>query len=101
MLYEVITAQGYFTCGKKDQHVSFDYYFRTNPYKSGFTIFAGLYDFVELLQQFTYSDSDIEFLSRQGLDKEFLNYLRNFKFNGSIYSVREGDIVFPNEPLIP
>ena len=98
--YELTMAQGYFACGKKDQRVSFDYYFRTNPYKSGFTIFAGLYDFIEHLQQFTYSDSDIEFLAGQGLNHEFMDYLRNFKFNGSIFSVREGEIVFPNEPLM-
>lgn len=98
--YELTMAQGYFTCGKKDQQVSFDYYFRTNPFRNGFTVFAGLADFIDLLRQFSYSDSDIEFLARQGLDREFLNYLREFKFNGSIYSVREGEIVFPNEPLI-
>ena len=98
--YELTMAQGYFACGKKDEQATFDYYFRTNPYKSGFTVFAGLFDFLELLQQFTYSASDIEFLSRQGLDKDFLNYLRDFKFDGCIYSVREGEIVFPNEPLI-
>ncbi len=97
--YELTMAQGYFSCGKKDQQVSFDYYFRTNPYKSGFTVFAGLYDFVDLLKGFSYSESDIEFLAQKGLDPKFLDYLRNFRFSGTIYSVREGEIVFPNEPL--
>jgi len=98
--YELTMAQGYFECGKKDQQVSFDYYFRTNPFKNGFTVFAGLSDFLDLLQQFVYSESDIDFLARQGLSDEFLNYLRNFRFNGVIYSVREGEIVFPNEPIV-
>ncbi len=98
--YELTMAQGYFACGKKDQRVSFDYYFRTNPFKGGFTVFAGLYDFLDLLEEFTYSESDIEFLAKQGLDPEFLSYLSTFKFKGTIYGVREGEIVFPNEPLL-
>ena len=32
--------------------------------------------------------------------KIYLDYLKNLKFTGSIRSVREGEIVFGNEPLI-
>ncbi|WP_206082017.1 nicotinate phosphoribosyltransferase [Maribellus sediminis] len=98
--YELTMAQGYFECGKKDQQVTFDYYFRTNPYKSGFTVFAGLYDFLELLQDFQYSDDDLLFLQDQGVDAKFTDYLKNFHFGGTIHSVNEGEIVFPNEPLL-
>ncbi|WP_321348918.1 nicotinate phosphoribosyltransferase [uncultured Draconibacterium sp.] len=99
-LYELTMAQGYFFCHKKDQQTSFDYYFRTNPYKGGFTVFAGLQDFIDALQEFTYSESDLEFLKANGFKDEFLKYLRDFKFSGDIYSVKEGEIVFPNEPLL-
>ena len=99
-LYELTMAQGYFYCQKKDQQTSFDYYFRTNPYKGGFTVFAGLQDFIDALQEFTYSESDLEFLKVNGFKDEFLKYLRDFKFSGDIYSVKEGEIVFPNEPLL-
>lgn len=98
--YELTMAQGYFECGKKDQQVTFDYYFRTNPFKSGFTVFAGLYDFLELLQDFQYSDDDLQFLQDQGIDARFTHYLKNFRFHGTINSVNEGEIVFPNEPLL-
>lgn len=98
--YELTMAAGYLHCGKKDQQVSFNYFFRTNPYKGGFTVFAGLADFLELLTQFTYSDSDIEYLKEQGLNSEFLEYLKDFRFSGNILSVAEGEIVFPNEPVI-
>ena len=98
--YEITMAQGYFECGKKDQQVTFDYYFRSNPYKSGFTVFAGLYDFLELLQDFQYSNDDLRFLNDQGIDTKFTGYLKNFSFKGTIYSMNEGEIVFPNEPLL-
>ncbi|MDX1285762.1 MAG: nicotinate phosphoribosyltransferase, partial [Draconibacterium sp.] len=98
--YELTMAQGYFSGNKVNQTVSFDYFFRTNPYKSGFTVFAGLHDFLELLKEFTFSQSDIDYLRKQKLKPEFLNYLKNFKFNGTIFSVNEGEIVFPNEPVL-
>jgi len=98
--YELSMAQGYFYSEKKNSHVVFDYFFRSNPYKSGFAVFAGLYDFLESLNSFTFSESDIEYLKSLGLKKEFLNYLKDFSFKGTIYSMPEGEIVFPNEPIV-
>lgn len=98
--YELSMAQGYFYSGKKKDRVVFDYFFRTNPFNSGFSVFAGLFDFLELLNDFTFSLSDIEYLKSQGFKPEFLNYLKEFSFRGEIYSMKEGEIVFPNEPIV-
>lgn len=98
--YELAMAEGYFYCGKKNQQVSFNYFFRTNPFKGGFTVFAGLADFLNLLTHFSYSKSDIQYLKEQGFKSEFLEYLENFRFSGNILSVNEGEIVFPNEPVL-
>ncbi|EFK97919.1 Nicotinate phosphoribosyltransferase [sediment metagenome] len=98
--YELAMAEGYFYCNKKDQQVSFNYFFRTNPFGGGFTVFAGLADFLEMLSQFTYSASDIQYLKEQGFKPEFLEYLKDFRFSGNILSVKEGEIVFPNEPVL-
>jgi len=98
--YELAMAEGYYYCGKKDQQVSFNYFFRTNPFNGGFSVFAGLADFLDLLTQFTYSTSDIQYLKEQGFKPEFLKYLKNFRFSGNILSVKEGEIVFPNEPVL-
>ena len=98
--YELAMAEGYLQCGKKDQQVSFNYFFRTNPFNGGFTVFAGLADFLELLADFKYSESDIQYLKEQGFKDEFLDYLRYFQFSGNILSVAEGEIVFPNEPVL-
>ena len=85
--YELSMAQGYLFGGKRNQQVCFDYYFRTNPYKGGFTVFAGLYDLLEiLLNDFVYSEEDIAYLKDQGMDGRFLDYLRKFRFKGNIFS---------------
>jgi len=98
--YELSMAQGYFLAGKKDEKTVFDYFYRTNPYEGGFLVFAGLADLLNSLSAFRYSEENIEYLAKQGLRPEFLEYLKDFSFTGTIYSVREGEIVFPGEPLL-
>lgn len=98
--YELTMAQGYFLTGRGNFQANFDYFFRSNPFNSGYTVFAGLQDLLELIIDFTYKDDAINFLHKQGFKSDFLDYLRNFRFSGNIYSVQEGEIVFPYEPLI-
>lgn len=93
-------AQGYFYAGKQEEPAVFDYFFRTNPFKGGFLVFAGLADFLEQLQNFRYDREAIKYLSTLDCRAEFLDYLSRFHFNGKIYSVREGELVFPNEPIV-
>lgn len=98
--YELTMAQGYFDCGKKDEPAAFNYFFRTNPFKGGFTVFAGLQDFLQMLDHFTFSTSDLDYLKDQGFHPSFLEYMKKFRFSGNILSVREGEITFPNEPVL-
>jgi nicotinate phosphoribosyltransferase len=93
-------AQGYFYAGKQEENAVFDYFFRTNPFKGGFLVFAGLADFLEQLQSFKYDEEAIEYLRNLGLRSEFLDYLGRFRFKGKILSVKEGELVFPNEPIV-
>lgn len=98
--YQLTMAQGYFLTGRSTSTSCFDYFFRENPFHAGYVIFAGLTDVLEMIEGFTFSDEIVEYLKGKGFKDEFLHYLRSFKFNGSITSVREGEIVFPLEPLL-
>ena len=98
--YELTMAQGYFFCGKKDDTATFNYFFRTNPFQGGFTVFAGLQDFLKMLSNYSFSGSDMEYLKEQGFKSEFLEYLKYFRFSGNILSMPEGEIAFPNEPVL-
>ncbi len=99
-LYELTMAQGYYCDGRKDDRAVFNYFFRTNPFDGGFTVFAGLQDFLEMLKQFTFDSSDINYLDSCGFKSGFLDYLKGFRFQGDIQSVDEGEIVFPNVPVL-
>ncbi|MEJ5305044.1 MAG: nicotinate phosphoribosyltransferase [Ignavibacteria bacterium] len=98
--YELTMAQGYFLSNRHNLKATFDYFFRKNPFGSGYTVFAGVSDLLELLKIFRFGNEAIDFLKSKGFKDEFLDYLKEFRFAGSIYSAREGEIVFPYEPLI-
>lgn len=98
-LYQLTMAHVYYKT-KPDGKAVFDYYFRHNPFNSGYTIFAGLEDILNILENLKFSSSDIAYLEEHGFEKDFLDYLSNFKFKGNIYSSREGDIVFPGRPIL-
>ncbi len=99
-LYQLTMAQAYFKNGMHEQRASFDYFFRKIPFKGGYVVFAGLQNLLELTENLVFSDYDLEYLSESGFDKDFVNHLREFRFRGDIISVREGDVVFPFEPVI-
>lgn len=99
-LYQISMAQVYYQQGKHQQKAVFDYFFRKLPFEGGYAIFAGLETILDLLEDFQFSKSDIEYLQTQGLDPDFLDYLKTFKFKGTLTSTFEGDIVFPTRPIL-
>lgn len=99
--YELTMANGYFQKNMQDEIVYFDMFFRNVPDDGGFAIFAGLEQLVEYIENLHFSEEDLAYLSKvDGFTPDFIEYLRNFKFTGDIYSVKEGTVIFPNEPLI-
>lgn len=99
-LYQLTMAQVYFLQGQHKQQACFDYFFRKLPFGSGYAIFAGLADLLNVLENLHFDAADIEFLEKNGAHPEFLNYLKNFQFTGTIYAVAEGDLVFPTAPIV-
>lgn len=98
--YELTMAQGYWKRGMNHRAV-FDMFFRRQPFNGGFSVFAGLETFLDKLAAFHFSAEDLEYLeSLSYFDKDFLAYLKTFRFTGDVWAMDEGTIVFPQEPLI-
>ncbi len=97
--YELTMAQGYWKRGMSD-HAVFDYFFRRQPYSGGYSVFAGLGSLLEDLAGFRFGQDDLGYLESLGMfESGFLRYLQDFRFRGRIMAAREGEIVFPQEPL--
>ncbi len=92
--------QGYFK-NQTNETVIFDAFYRTNPSGSGYAIAAGLDQVIDYIKNLHFSKDDISYLKSLSLfEDDFLEYLSNFKFTGSIYAIPEGTVVFPREPLV-
>ena len=98
--YELTMAQGYWK-ENMDQKVVFDMFFRKNPFNGGFSVLAGNETLIDILTEFKFSKEDIDYLREQKIFEEgFLEYLSNFKFSGDLYTMDEGTVIFPQEPIV-
>jgi nicotinate phosphoribosyltransferase len=98
--YELTMAQGYFLDGRQNLSASFDYFFRKNPFGSGYTIFAGLQNLLDMIENFKFEKTAIDHLNKLGFKSDFLEYLKQFKFQGNIFAPNEGEVVFSGEPVV-
>ncbi|CCI84435.1 nicotinate phosphoribosyltransferase [Lactobacillus pasteurii DSM 23907 = CRBIP 24.76] len=100
-LYEINMMYSYFKKGIADRNAVFEAFYRTEPFGNGFAIYAGLERVIRYLEKLKFKESDLEYLKEtQNYDDDFIEYLRNLELKLSIRSMREGELVFANEPLM-
>lgn len=99
--YEFTMSNGYFNKSMQSTIAYFDVFFRKIPDNGGYAIVAGLEQVIDYITHLQFSKEDISYLREQNqFSEEFLQYLENFHFTGSIWAIPEGTVVFPNEPLL-
>ncbi len=99
--YEFTMSNGYFVNGLKDRIAVFDMFFRRIPDGGGFAIFAGLEQIIDYLKNLKFTDEDIQYFRGKGcFCEEFLDYLTNFEFSCDVWAMKEGSVMFPNEPIL-
>lgn len=104
-LYQLTMAYGYWKTDKAETKASFNLFFRKHPFGGKYTIAAGLGLVFDYIENFKFTNEDIEYLESLGgddklFDRRFLNYLKNLKLDVDICAVDEGQFVFPNEPIL-
>ena len=98
--YSLTMAQGYWKNNRSERSI-FEMFFRHQPFDGGYSIFAGLGTLIEQLKVFSFSSDDIAWLENSRLfEKAFLDYLRNFRFKGTLWAMDEGTVIFVQEPVI-
>ena len=99
-LYQLTMGQGYFSENKHEQLAVFDVFFRPNKIIT-YSVAAGMEQVVEYLENLHFSEDDIEYLRSLGIfTEDYLAYLARLRFTGDVFAVREGEIVFPYEPIL-
>ncbi|MFH1063535.1 MAG: nicotinate phosphoribosyltransferase [Candidatus Woesearchaeota archaeon] len=100
-LYQLTMMAAYAANDKEDQIATFDLFIRKLPKDWGYFIANGIEDAVDYITNIEFDDSDIDYLREQNLfNEDFLNSLKDFKFEGDVYAVKEGTVVPENVPIM-
>jgi nicotinate phosphoribosyltransferase len=98
-LYELTMAASFFEHGLNDT-ATFSLAMRRMPDHRGFMVAAGLGRLLEALEEFHFAADALEYLASLQLFKpEFLDFLAQLRFTGSVRALAEGTIFFAEEPL--
>lgn len=99
-LYELAMAQAYWAEGM-DETAVFSLFFRALPENRNFVLACGQRNVVSLIESLRFTDEHIARLaSLDRFQSGFLDWLKGFRFSGSVHAVAEGTPLFPQEPLL-
>ena len=84
--YEFTMANCLYLHGFKDTVMVFDMFFRENPDNLGYSISCGQDKLVKFLLNYHFTEKDITWLRTKGMSVEFLDYLRTYRWKGTMYA---------------
>jgi nicotinate phosphoribosyltransferase len=99
-LYELTMAASYYARGLLGP-ATFDLVARELPPRRGYLVACGLEQALEFLEHWHLDDDAREYLrSLDRFDDDFLEFLGELRFTGEVWAIPEGEVVFPDEPLL-
>lgn len=105
--YQLSMAYAHWKQGTHQRQANFQLYFRSNPFEGSYAISAGLGSAIEFLNNYVYDEAQLAHIaslkSANGttlFDADFIDELRQMRFSCDIDAIPEGEVVFPNEPLL-
>ncbi len=103
-LYELTMMAGYFASGMASQHATFELFVRKMPANRAYLVFAGLEQVIGDLARLAFTPEQIQEIRLwppfQEVDPAIMDWLVSVRFEGDLWSVPEGTVVFPGETLI-
>ena len=99
--YQYTMGKSFYDSGMKDKHAVFNLFYRKAPENNNWAVVSGTDEVVEMVENLGNMDPAFfeKFLPGEEY-AEYRGYLSSMKFTGTIYAMREGEIAFPNEPII-
>jgi nicotinate phosphoribosyltransferase len=99
-LYELTMAASYHA-HSLDEPATFDLFARHLPPRRGYLVSCGLEPALHYLERLRFDDAALGYLRSLGMfDESFLARLGGLRFTGEVWAISEGDLVFPNEPIV-
>ncbi len=99
-LYELTMSASYHA-HDLDQPATFDLFARHLPPERGYLVSCGLDSALDYLEHLHFDDVAVDYLRSLDLfDESFLSLLSTLRFTGEVRAIPEGELVFPNEPIL-
>ena len=99
-LYELTMAQAFYQQGMFAQ-ATYSLFIRQYPPNRAFLVAAGLEDVLDYLENLRFSQASLDYLRSIGIfDSNFLKYLKDLRFTGSVRAIPEGRLFFTDEPVL-
>jgi nicotinate phosphoribosyltransferase len=94
-------GKSFYDSGMKEQTAVFNMFYRKAPENNNWAVVSGTDEVIEMIENLGNMDPAFfeKFLPGEEY-KDFRGYLSSMKFTGTVYAMREGEIVFPNQPII-
>jgi nicotinate phosphoribosyltransferase len=103
-LYELTMMAGYHAAGMAGGRGTFELFVRKMPDHRAYLVFTGLEQAVGDLLRLAFSDEQIDAIRRwpmfSRLDPSVIEAIASSRFEGDVWSVQEGTVVFPGETLV-
>jgi nicotinate phosphoribosyltransferase len=103
-MYQLTMAAAYLQAGQADKKAVFEMFVRKLPRNRSYLVAAGLEQAIHFLLNMKFNENHISYIKSldvfKGINENFFEYLRKFKFSGTVWAIPEGTIIFPNEPII-
>lgn len=100
-LYELTMAAGFVREGLAEEEATFDLFVRRLPDQRQFLVSAGQAEAFEYLENLSFNTDELHYLESTGLfPSEALERFSRLRFTGEVWAVDEGEVVFPNEPIL-
>ncbi len=99
--YQYTMGKSFFETGRKDETAVFNLFYRKAPENNNWAVVSGTEEAIECILNLGKAEPGFfeRFLPGDAY-AEFRNYLSTMKFTGDVYAMREGEIAFPNQPVI-
>ncbi|MDJ1372486.1 nicotinate phosphoribosyltransferase [Gulosibacter molinativorax] len=99
--YELTMVDAALKDGTAQRECVFELFARKLPNDRRYGVSVGIGRALELLEHFRFSDAELQFLSdTKVVSPETVDWLANYRFSGSIRGYREGEVYFPQSPLL-
>ncbi|MBE5064488.1 nicotinate phosphoribosyltransferase [Bifidobacterium saeculare] len=100
-MYEYTMLDAALKDGTANRKCVFEIFTRHLPEGRRYGVVAGTGRILDALERFHLDDNDLRFLSdRKIVSAETIAWLERFHFSGSIKGYREGEMFFPNSPVL-